>query len=179
MYYTHTHDSVVTHLSISRVKRQKSSPTQQDSLMVEKDGWHRDISDKIFDLTYDNFQTHWSRKKEKKGIRISPFLASFAYIPTYKYTKFRQQNFLGSGEFCLRYDREQKSCWMFYGGPAVVQGAIKQYFLLLLPPIYSIRFCRYRTAMGLTSLLFSSPKKEKRNHLSTVRTDIVNGPFPR
>lgn len=59
MYYTHTHDSVVTHLSISRVKRQKSSPTQQDSLMAEKDGWHRDISDKIFDLTYDNFQTHW------------------------------------------------------------------------------------------------------------------------
>ena len=80
---------------------------------------------------------------------------------SYKYTKFSAADFLGigSGEFCLRYEENRELLDVLWG-PAVVQGAIKQYFLLLLPP-YIVRFCRYRTD-GFDESPVLLPKKRRK-----------------
>lgn len=111
----------------------------------------------------------------------SPKKSPPLYIPQQNtYQNLRQQIFFFRGYIGLVPEKKKKKTAIRVSASAVVQGAIKQYFLLLLPsqPLYRAEHC---CCCPVLLLFFSSQpkKKKKKGHLSTVGTDIVNGPFPR
>jgi hypothetical protein len=124
-----------------------------------------------FDLTYDNPQTLLVKPE-----KISPLI----YSTTKHIPKSSAADFLG---YIGLVPEKKKKTAIRVSASAVVQGAIKQYFLLLLPSqplsIYPIELSTAAAARCFSCSSPPSQRRRKKGHLSTVGTDIVNGPFPR
>lgn len=106
-----------------------------------------------FDLTYDNPQTLLVKPE-----KISPLI----YSTTKHIPKSSAADFFLQGVYRFGSGEEKKKTATRVSASAVVQGAIKQYFLLLLPsqPLYRAEHC---CCCPVLLLFFSSqPKKKKK-----------------